>query len=124
MGRSIDLSSRHRLPAIYQWTGGLMSYGSDVADSYRLAGIYTGRVLKGEKPVDLPVQQASRFNLYLNLKTAKALGLRVPDTLLARARRGDRIGAFAALHESGSGATHADPFGGGRQMWFARVLRF
>jgi putative ABC transport system substrate-binding protein len=84
------LTVRHAVPAIHQdrdftAAGGLMSYGSDVADSYRLAGIYTGRILNGENPADLPVQQASRFNLYLNLKTAKALGLRVPDTLLARA---------------------------------------
>jgi putative tryptophan/tyrosine transport system substrate-binding protein len=88
--RLASLTVRHAMPAIHQdrdfpAAGGLMSYGSDVADSYRLAGIYTGRVLKGEKPADLPVQQASKFNLYLNLKTAKALGMRVPDTLLARA---------------------------------------
>jgi putative tryptophan/tyrosine transport system substrate-binding protein len=84
------LTIRHAMPAIHQdrdftAAGGLMSYGSDVADSYRLAGIYTSRILNGEKPADLPVQQASRFNLYLNLKTAKALGLTVPPTLLARA---------------------------------------
>jgi len=84
------LTVRHAVPAIHQdrdftAAGGLMSYGSDVADSYRLAGIYTGRILNGEKPADLPVQQASRFNLYLNLKTAKALGIDVPPTLLARA---------------------------------------
>src|SRR6516165_3436582 len=78
--RLAALTLRHAVPAINQYrefavAGGLISYGSDNRESYRLAGIYTGRVLKGEKPADLPVQQATKVELYINLKTAKALGI-------------------------------------------------
>jgi putative ABC transport system substrate-binding protein len=84
----VTLAARQNLPAIYQYreftkVGGLISYGTDLSDSYRQTGVYTGRVLKGEKPSDLPVLQATKFDLVINLKAAKALSLTVPPGVFA-----------------------------------------
>ena len=86
----VALAARHAVPAIYVWrgitaAGGLMSYGPDYADSYRQLGLYTGEILNGAAPADLPVQQMVKVELVINLKTAKTLGLTIPQLLLGRA---------------------------------------
>jgi putative ABC transport system substrate-binding protein len=86
----IALAARHRLPTVYNarfWTvgGGLISYGPDQVDQFRRAATYVDRILKGEKPADMPVQAATKFELVINLKTAKTLGLEIPSSVLARA---------------------------------------
>ena len=88
--RLVDLAAKNRLPAVYQWrefvdAGGLMSYGQNFADSFRRAATYVDKILKGAKPADLPVEQPTKLELVINLKTAKVLGLTIPQSLLGRA---------------------------------------
>ena len=90
--RLVDLAAKNRLPAVYSWkefvdVGGLMSYGPNTADLFRRAATYVDKILKGSKPADLPVEQPTTFELIVNMKTAKALGLTIPPLLLLRADR-------------------------------------
>jgi putative tryptophan/tyrosine transport system substrate-binding protein len=84
--RIVSLAAQYRIPGIYYLrefaqAGGLMSYGNNLADAYRIIGSYVGRILKGEKPADLPVQEATKFELLINFKTAKVLGIEIPNSM-------------------------------------------
>jgi len=88
--RIAELAAKHRLPAVYHWkeyveAGGLLSYGTDLAEGFRRAAIYVDKILKGAKPGDLPVEQPTKFELVINLKAAKQIGLIIPPNVLARA---------------------------------------
>ena len=90
--RLVDLAAKHRLPAVYSFrlyveAGGLMSYGPDLPDMFRRSATYVDKILKGARPGDLPVEQPTKFELVINLKTAKALGLTIPPSVLARAHQ-------------------------------------
>ena len=125
----IKLATQFRLPVVYAYRvfvahGGLMSYATDIIGQYKRAAGYVDRILKGEKPADLPVQMPTKYDLVINLKSAKAIGLTVPLTLLARADEViDLAIFFAALHESAIGtkrtyrvAPHMSAFGGRADM--------